>query len=32
MNKSALQDIHQSLNALRGEIERMDDETKLVAF
>ena len=28
MNKSALQDIQQALNAIRGEIERVDDETK----
>ena len=27
-NKSALQDKQQALNALRGEIERVDDETK----
>jgi len=28
MNKSALQDIQRALNAIRGEIERVDDETK----
>ena len=28
MNKSALQDIQQALNAIRSEIERVDDETK----
>ena len=28
MNKNALQDIQQALNAIRGEIERVDDETK----
>ena len=28
MNKSALQDIQQALNAIRGEIKRTDDETK----
>ena len=28
MNKSALQDIQKSLKAIRGEIERVDDETK----
>jgi hypothetical protein len=28
MSKSALQDIQQALNAVRGEIERVDDETK----
>ena len=32
MNKSALQDIHQVLNAIRGEIERVDDETKWLAL
>ena len=32
MNKSALQDIQQSLNAIRGEIERVDDETKWAAL
>ena len=32
MNKSAIQDIQQSLNAIRGEIERMDDETKWTAL
>ena len=32
MNKSALQDIQQALNAIRGEIERMDDETKWEAL
>jgi primosomal protein N'' len=31
MNKSALQDIQQALNAIRGEIERVDDETKWAA-
>ena len=30
MNKSALQDIQQALNAIRGEIERVDDETKTI--
>ena len=28
MNKSALQDIQQALNAIRSQIERSDDETK----
>ena len=28
MNKSALQDIQQALNAIRSEIECVDDETK----
>jgi hypothetical protein len=28
MNKTALQDIQQALNAIRREIERVDDETK----
>jgi hypothetical protein len=28
MNKSALQEIQQALNAIRSEIERVDDETK----
>jgi hypothetical protein len=28
MNKSALQNIQQALNAIRSEIERVDDETK----
>ena len=28
MNKTALQDIQQSLNAIRGEIGKVDDETK----
>jgi len=32
MNKSALQDIQQALNAIRGEIERTDDETKWAAL
>jgi hypothetical protein len=32
MNKSALQDIQQVLNAIRGEIERVDDETKWAAL
>ncbi|MDB9877699.1 hypothetical protein OAC79_02810 [Amylibacter sp.] len=32
MNKSTLQDIQQTLNAIRGEIERVDDETKLAAL
>ena len=32
MNKSALQDIQQALNAIRGEIERVDDETKWSAL
>ena len=32
MNKSALQDIQQALNAIRDEIERVDDETKWVAL
>ena len=32
MNKSALQDIQQALNAIRSEIERTDDETKWVAL
>ena len=32
MNKSALQDIQQALNAIRGEIERVDDETKWAAI
>ena len=32
MNKSALQDIQQALNAIRGEIERVDDETKWAAL
>jgi hypothetical protein len=32
MNKTALQDIQQSLNAIRGEIERVDDETKWAAL
>ena len=32
MNKSALQDIQQALNAIRSEIERCDDETKWVAL
>ena len=32
MNKSALQDIQQALNAIRGEIERVDGETKWAAL
>ena len=32
MNKSALQDIQQALNAIRGELERVDDETKWAAL
>jgi DNA polymerase III gamma/tau subunit len=32
MNKSALQDIQQALNSIRGEIERTDDETKWAAL
>jgi len=32
MNKSALQDIQQALNPIRGEIERSDDETKWAAL
>ena len=32
MNKSALQDIQQVLNAIRSEIERVDDETKWAAL
>ena len=32
MNKSALEDIQQALNAIRGEIERADDETKWAAI
>ena len=32
MNKSALQDIQQALNAIRGDIERVDDETKWAAL
>ena len=32
MNVSALQDIQQALNAIRGEIERVDDETKWAAL
>ena len=32
MNQSVLQDIQQSLNAIRGEIERADDETKWAAL
>ena len=32
MNKSALQDIQQALNGIRGEIERVDNETKWVAL
>jgi hypothetical protein len=32
MNKSALQDIQQALNAIRNEIERVDDESKWAAL
>ena len=32
MNKSALQDIQQALNAIRSEIEPVDDETKWAAL
>ena len=32
MNKSALRDIQQALNAIRNEIERVDDETKWAAL
>ena len=32
MNKSELQDIQQALNAIRSEIERVDDETKWAAL
>jgi hypothetical protein len=32
MNKSALQDVQQALNAMRSEIERTDDETKWAAL
>ena len=32
MNKSALQDIQQALNAIRSEIERVDDETEGAAL
>ncbi len=32
MNKSALQDIQQALNAIRGEIDSVDDETKWAAL
>ena len=32
MNKSALQDIQQALNAIRSELERVDDETKWAAL
>jgi hypothetical protein len=32
MNKSALQDIQQALNAIRSESERVDDETKWAAL
>jgi len=32
MNKSALQDIQQALNAIRNEIERVDDEKKWAAL
>ena len=32
MNKSALQDIQQALNAIRSEIERVDNQTKWAAL
>ena len=32
MNKSALKDIQQALNAIRSEIERVEDETKRAAL
>ena len=32
MNKSALEDIQQALNAIRSEIEHTDDETKWAAL
>jgi len=32
MNKSALQDIQQALNAIRGKIKRVDNETKWAAL
>ncbi|MCK2148748.1 hypothetical protein MYE70_06670 [Marinobacter alexandrii] len=32
MNKSALQDIQQALNAIRAEVERVDDETRWAAL
>ena len=32
MNKSALQDIQQALNAIHGDIERVDNETKWTAL
>ena len=32
MNKSAIEDIQQALNAIRNEIERVDDETKWAAL
>ena len=32
MNKSALQDIQKALNAIRSEVERVDDETKWAAL
>jgi hypothetical protein len=32
MNKSALQDIQQALNAIRSDIERVDEETKWAAL
>ena len=32
MNKSALQDIQQALNAIRSEVEHVDDETKWAAL
>ena len=32
MNTSALEDIQQALNAIRGDIERADAETKLAAL
>ena len=32
MNKSALEDIQQALNTIRGEVEHTDDETKWTAL
>jgi hypothetical protein len=32
MNNTALKDIQQALNAIRGELERVDDETKWAAL
>jgi hypothetical protein len=32
MNKSAIQEIQQPINAIRIEIERVDDDTKWVAL